>query len=109
MPSVLHGLTSEFAHGRAFSEVVPIANPAVASGFTYTVGGNYWERIVALSFTIVTDNNAANRQVLVAFKDGTGTNIASTASGGTQADFRRRWACAVWTPRMSAAWTMETR
>jgi len=82
---VLHGLTSEFAHGRAFSEVVPVANPAAGGGFTYTVGGSYWERLAALSFTIVTDSNAANRQVLVAFQDGSGANIASTASGGTQA------------------------
>ena len=82
---VLHGLTSEFAHGRAFSEVVPVANPAAGAGFTYTVGGSYWERLAAISFTILTDGNAANRQVLVAFKDGSGTNIASTASGGTQA------------------------
>ena len=39
MTPVLHGLTSEFAHGRAFSEVVPLDSPAVATGFTYTVGG----------------------------------------------------------------------
>jgi hypothetical protein len=64
---------------------VPVANPAAGAGFTYTIGGNYWERIAALSFTIVTDGNAANRQVLLAFKDGSGANIASTASGGTQA------------------------
>ncbi len=82
---VLHGLTSEFAHGRAFSEVVPVANPAAGGGFTYTVSGNYWERLAALSFTLVTDGNAANRQVLVALQDGSSTNIASTASGGTQA------------------------
>ncbi len=81
---VLHGLTSEFAHGRAFSEVVPVASPAAGAGFTYTVSGSYWERIAALAFTVVTDGNAATRQVLVAFKDGSATNIASTAGGGTQ-------------------------
>jgi len=85
MPPVLHGLTSEFAHGRAFSEVVAVTNPAAGAGFTYTVGSAYWERIAAVSFTLVSDGNAANRQVLLAFKDGSGANIASTASGGTQA------------------------
>lgn len=85
MPPVLHGLTSEFAHGRAFSEVVPVANPAAGGGFTYTISGNYWERIASLSFTLVTDSNVANRQVLVAMKDGSAANLASTASGGTQA------------------------
>lgn len=61
-----------------------VANPAAGAGFTYTVGGNYWERLAAISFTLVTDANGATRQVLLAMKDGTGTNIASTAAGGTQ-------------------------
>jgi hypothetical protein len=85
MTPVLHGLTSEFAHGRAFSEVVAVANPSAGGGFTYTISGNYWERLAAVAFQIVTDGNAANRQVLLDFKDGSGATIASTASGGTQA------------------------
>jgi hypothetical protein len=98
---VLHGLTSEFAHGRAFSEVVPVANPAAGGGFTYTVGGNYWERLAALAFTLVTDGNAATRQVLVEFQDGSGTGIASTAGGGTQIlSLTRKYS---FTPNQSAA------
>ncbi len=81
---VLHGLTSEFAHGRAFSEVVAVANPAAGGGFTYTVSGNYWERFAAVAFTLVTDGSAATRQVLLEFQDATGTAIGSTAGGGTQ-------------------------
>lgn len=85
MGPVLHGLTSEFAHGRAFSEVVPVANPAAGAGFTYTVSGSYWERLAALAFTLVTDGNAANRQVLVTVKDGSGAMLGAVSSGGTQA------------------------
>jgi hypothetical protein len=81
---VLHGLTSEFAHGRAFSEVVPIANPAVATGFTYTVGGNYWERLAAISFVLTSDGNAANRAVLLRIKDATGATLVAVPTAAVQ-------------------------
>jgi hypothetical protein len=84
VPPVLHGLTSEFAHGRAFSEVVPIANPAVATGFTYTVGGSYWERLAALSFVLTSDNNAANRAVLLRVKDGSGATLVAVPTAAVQ-------------------------
>jgi hypothetical protein len=84
VPPVLHGLTSEFAHGRAFSEVVPLVNPAVATGFTYTVGGNYWERIAALSFVLTSDGNAANRAVLLRVKDGTGATLLAIPTAAVQ-------------------------
>jgi hypothetical protein len=84
MTPVLHGLTSEYAHSRAFSEVVAVANPAVATGFTYTVGGNYWERIAALSFVLTSDGNAANRAVLLKIKDGTGATLAAVPTAAVQ-------------------------
>jgi hypothetical protein len=84
VPPVLHGLTSEFAHGRAFSEVVAVANPAVATGFTYTVGGSYWERLASLSFVLTSDANAANRAVLLRMKDGTGATLAAVPTAAVQ-------------------------
>lgn len=84
MGPVLHGLTSEFAHGRAFSEVAPLADPAVATGFTYTVSGAYWERLAALAFVLTTDGNAANRAVLMRVKDATGATIATQPSAAVQ-------------------------
>jgi hypothetical protein len=66
---VLHGLTSDYSHGRGFSEVVVVANPAVATGFTYTVSGQYWQRVASLSFVMTSDGNAANRQVLLVQRD----------------------------------------
>jgi hypothetical protein len=80
----LHGLTSEFAHGRAFSEVVPLASPAAATGFTYTVGGNYWERLAALSFVLTSDGNAANRAVLLRVKDATGATLLAIPTAAVQ-------------------------
>jgi hypothetical protein len=81
---VLHGLTSEFAHGRAFSEVVPYPNPAAATGFTITVGGNYWERMASLSFVLTSDSNAANRAVLLRVKDGTGATLVGVPTAAVQ-------------------------
>jgi hypothetical protein len=80
----LHGLTSEYAHGRAFSEVVSVANPAVATGFTYTVGGNYWERIAALSFVLTSDGTGANRAVLLRVKDATGATLLAIPAAAVQ-------------------------
>jgi hypothetical protein len=84
VPPSLHGLTSEFAHGRAFSEVVPVTSPAVATGFTYTVGGNYWERLVALAFVLTSDGNAANRAVLLRVKDGSGATLIGIPTAAVQ-------------------------
>jgi len=81
MPPVLHGLTSEFAHGRAFSEVVAVTNPAAGAGFTYTVGSAYWERIAAVSFTLVSDGNAANLN-----------NLPILQAGGCGDYFKTGWA-----------------
>ena len=84
MAPVLHGLTSEFAHGRAFSEVVPVANPAAGGGFTYTVGANYWERLAHLSFVLTTDGTAGNRTVIVTFKDGSGAALDIVTAAAVQ-------------------------
>jgi hypothetical protein len=81
---VLHGLVSGFAHGRAFPEIISPANPAVATGFTYTVGGNYWERVAALSFVLTSDGNAANRAVLLRVKDGSGATLIGIPTAAVQ-------------------------
>jgi hypothetical protein len=84
MTAVLHGLTSDFAHGRAFSEVRVPANPAVATGFTYTVGSRYWERMAGLSFVMTSDSNAANRNVLLVVKDGSGAVLDAVSPAAVQ-------------------------
>ena len=84
MPELLHGLTSEFAYGKAFSEVIPVANPAVATGFTITVGSRYWERAASLSFVLTTDSNAANRSVLLSVKDGSGAVLDAVPPAAVQ-------------------------
>lgn len=81
---VLHGLTSDYSHGRGYSEVFPITSPAVAVGFTYNVTGQFWERVAGLSFVLTSDGNAANRSVLLTVKDGTGAAIDAIPPAAVQ-------------------------
>ena len=61
---VVVGLASGNARPqRVQSEQTYIPNPAVATGFTYTLSTNYNEWPIALSFELTTDANAANRQI----------------------------------------------
>lgn len=77
------GLTRLLGHGRAFSEVVAVPKPPVDSGFTYTVS-RYWEISDSLAFRLVTDANAANRQVTVNVNDGGGILLASFSAAAVQ-------------------------
>jgi hypothetical protein len=82
---VVVGLAAPFSVGRVIPEIVLRPTPAVASGFTYTVGGKYWERIVSVDFKLVTDGNAANRIVTLAYQDQDAREFARTASPFAQA------------------------
>lgn len=77
------GLTRLLGHGRAFTEVVAPKSPAAGGGFTYTVE-RYWEVSDSLAFRLVTDANAANRQVTVNVLDGGGVLLASFAAAAVQ-------------------------
>ena len=85
MPEVTLGLFAPIGHGRGFSELYAVPNPAVNAGFTYTVDGGYWERLASLSFHLLTDSNAANRQVTLTFKDPSGAVLASISPASVQA------------------------
>ena len=84
MPDLLHGLTSEFAYGKAFSEVLSPATPAVATGFTATISSRYWERLQGVSFVLTSDSNAANRYVLLTVKDGSGAVLDAVPPAAVQ-------------------------
>jgi hypothetical protein len=78
------GLTSGVSHGPAFSQLERVATPAAGAGFTYTNDGRYWERLVAVSFRLVSGSNAANRQVLLTVADGGGVALALFPSASVQ-------------------------
>ncbi|HTR78227.1 MAG TPA: hypothetical protein VMH39_08960 [Gemmatimonadaceae bacterium] len=80
------GLSSSgIAHGRVQPELQYLPEPAVDSGFTYEIGTDYYERPIALAFTLVTDSNAATRQVALKLETPTGLTLAAVpiASGQT--------------------------
>lgn len=77
------GLTRLLGHGRAFSEVVAVPNPAVDTGFTYQIS-QYWKILDSVSFTLVTDANAANRQVTLLVLDGSGAQLAAFPAATVQ-------------------------
>lgn len=84
MAEYLLGLTRLVGHGRAFSEVLTVPAPAVGVGFTYTNDGRYWELLDSISFRLVSDANAANRQVTLTITDGAGSALATLPSASLQ-------------------------
>lgn len=69
------------ANGRAsvFGDCQPISIPAVAvaSGFTYNVPRSETQLLLAVTFQLVTDANAANRRVVVNYRDSNNTTFAA--------------------------------
>lgn len=85
MPEVTLGLANGFSHGRVISEASPVTSPAAGAGFTITVNSRYWERASSLAFRLVSDGNAANRQVRLTVNDGDGVPLASIPTAAVQA------------------------
>lgn len=79
-----YGLTRLIGHGHAFSEVLSVASPAVATGFTFTNTGSYWLLLDAISFRLVSDGNAANRQIKLVIADGSSVALATLPSASVQ-------------------------
>lgn len=85
MAQVTLGLTGPFAHGRGFTEPAAVADPAVGVGFSITIGSSYWERLAALTFRVVSDNNAADRLVTLTVNGGDGVPLAIFPAASVQA------------------------
>lgn len=78
------GLLAPFSHGRGFQETSVVTSPAAGLGFTITIPGKYYERVQALTFTLVTGSNAANRAVLLSVLDGNGNTVLSIPAAAVQ-------------------------
>ena len=79
------GLIAGLAWEHPSSAFHPAPTPAVATGFAYTVPGTVDQLVVAVSFQLVTDGNAADRLVTFQFVDYDGTSYAPVAAPFTQA------------------------
>lgn len=78
------GLAEPVFYGRVQPELTYLPNPAVDTGFTIPIGDNYYERPIALSFKLVTDGNAANRQVALQLLTPTGLPLAAVPIASVQ-------------------------
>lgn len=54
---------------RGMTQLVKPANPAAGASFTYKVDPAFWERIVAVTFQLVTSAAVANRSVVLQYQD----------------------------------------
>ncbi len=75
-----YGLTQGLGHGFAFTENVPVPNPAAGAGFTYRNASPYWQLVDSLSFKIVSSSQAANRAVTLTVADGNWVPLATIPS-----------------------------
>lgn len=73
-------LAQPFSLFRGTVETFSIANPAAAGNFTRQTGQGYWERYIAITFTLVTDANAANRQVSIEWLDADNNRLTGTTA-----------------------------
>lgn len=84
MTQYTYGLTQVLGHGHAFTEDVVVPTPAAGAGFTYAVGGLYWQLLDSVSFQVVTSSQAANRQPTLSIKDASGVALATLPSASVQ-------------------------
>lgn len=66
------GLVGQFGYGLAFPDWIDVPTPAAGATATYTVPGQYSQRIVAARLSLTTDANAANRLVTLDYVNARG-------------------------------------
>jgi hypothetical protein len=74
------GLLRPFGYGRGFPDQISVATPAAGATASYTVPGDYWQRLVAARLLITTDANAANRLVTLDYISGRGVTFAQNGA-----------------------------
>lgn len=84
-PAGIFGLGLPFGYGRLQQRPFAVAVPAVATGTSYKVPGDGMERLLCCSATLVSDNNAANRSVVLSLEDGDGNVLLQLPPNAVQA------------------------
>lgn len=74
------GLVGDFGYGLAFPDWLDITAPAAGATASYTVPGQYSQRIVAARLLITTDANAANRLITLDFLNARGITYAQNGA-----------------------------
>lgn len=78
------GLLQPLGVGEGWHEVIRGDNPAAAADFTLAMDGRFTSRLLAVSFRLVADANAANRFARVVIEDAAGNVLAATLAGTAQ-------------------------
>lgn len=72
---------SSLARGIGLTQLVIPAAPAAGSNFTRATPADYWERLLAVSFTLATSASGVYRYPWLQFADGNGNNILKVPAG----------------------------
>lgn len=66
---------------RAFRERIVGTSPAAATDYTQTIEGRYVARLVSIRALLTTDANAANRELVLQYRDAGGTVLEVFGAG----------------------------
>jgi len=77
LKSLLQVLTAPISGGKGIYELLPYPNPAAGSGLSRTIPGDYWERMIAVSFNFVASATSARRSLAFQFQNGDGVPFLS--------------------------------
>jgi len=75
------GLAGSFSHGRVVTELLQPDDLAAGVDFVYQLDGAYWERPVALAFTVSAGADDAVSDVVVQYVDATGAAVVTIETG----------------------------
>lgn len=80
MPSIPRAVTEDLGYARAYQEWFPGTQPAAGANYTLNIPGQFATRLLAVTFRLVCDANAANRVVTVDYLDGAGNTYCSSGA-----------------------------
>jgi hypothetical protein len=101
------GLTQPVSDGIGYQHNLKATKPAAGANFTVTLSPNFYWRVQACVFTIVTDANAANRYITLQTTFGDGVaNWVNGASVTVSANTTQRFAGSA--DRTIAEWNTNT-
>ena len=78
-------MTGAPSYAVGWQEPVYLPNPPAGQGWSYTVDGRYYERLLSARWIFTTDAVVANRSVRLSLSDANGTIIAEVPATGVVA------------------------
>lgn len=85
MTAATYGLSAPYKYGRAYQEIVKVADPSAGAAATFTVGGRNSIRILTAYVLLTTSATVANRFLTLDYLDGDGGIFARIPQAGAVA------------------------